>query len=62
MFVGKPKNFPEHGITILKKGEIKMSKFRKRLSKRRSKRQFLEGAVKENKLNNKTVERGGIRL
>lgn len=35
---------------------------RKKLSKKRSKKQFLEGAVKENKLNNKTVDRGGIRL
>lgn len=35
---------------------------RKKLTKKRSKRQFQEGAVKENKLNNKSVERGGIRL
>lgn len=38
------------------------NKKRKKLSKGKSKRQFLEGQVNENKMNNKTVDRGGIRL
>ena len=39
-----------------------MFKKRQKLSQKKSKRQFMEGAVKENKLNSKTVDRGGIRL
>lgn len=35
---------------------------RRKMSRKKSKRQFLEGAVKENPMNNKTVARGGIRL
>lgn len=35
---------------------------RKKLTKKRSKKQFQEGAVKENKLNSKSIDRGGIRL
>lgn len=35
---------------------------RQKLTKKKSKRQFQERAVKQNKLNNKAVDRGGIRL
>lgn len=38
------------------------TRYRKKLSPKKSKRRFMEGAVKENKMNNRTVDRGGIRL